>query len=75
MAFDGTLRPLRYAEPPPLPNAQRYKLLGEGARGLTYLESRAGWPVARHSVKYIPADVVAEVRVTLAPCRSLSCGT
>ena len=57
---------MQHAEPPQLVNSQRYKLLGEGARGVTYLESRAGWPVAQHSVKYIPAEVVAEVRARLA---------
>ena len=61
-AWAATARPLQYAEPPLLPKCTRLKLLGEGVVGLSYLESRDGWPVPIHAVKYIPAQAVAEVR-------------
>jgi hypothetical protein len=80
MAWVGASRPLDHPEPPLLPNSTRRKLLGEGVVGLAYLESRTGWPVPVHAVKYIPAEAVAEVRAphersTLsADCASTSAG-
>ena len=62
MAWVGASRPVGHAEPPLLLGSTRRKLLGEGAVGLAYLESRAGWPVAVHAVKYIPNEAAAEAR-------------
>lgn len=74
MAWVGASRPSEHAEPPLLPGSTRRKLLGEGAVGLAYLESRAGWPVTVHAVKYIPKEAVAEVRPSAQPLRPASSG-